>query len=179
MYAYNFQTVCASSNLKTDLESSRGPDPYPICINAPDVLKRLYLLIILHMGYITLTLTILDLLRIKFLSALRSYIFSLPYKISLPKFLMTRIDVFTSIKHNLFVHIKWEMISWFVLSPHHCLGDLVLVDRKLNDIQYKIMDPPKHDAPGYSNVWECETGPDSLSLEKRWFKTMKGSCYNI
>jgi hypothetical protein len=36
-------------------------------------IKRLYLLIILLIYFITLTLTILDLLRIKILSALRSY----------------------------------------------------------------------------------------------------------
>jgi hypothetical protein len=44
-------------------------------------------MIILHVDYITLTLTILELLRIDIFSALRSYTLhlSLPYTISLPK----------------------------------------------------------------------------------------------
>jgi hypothetical protein len=49
-------------------------------------------MIILHMGCIALTLTILELLRIKFLSALRSYTFTSPYTLHnfvTEKFLMT------------------------------------------------------------------------------------------
>jgi hypothetical protein len=57
------------------------------------MLKRLYLLIILHMGCITRTRTIRNLLRIKFLSALRSYTFTSPYTLHnfvTEKFPMTR-----------------------------------------------------------------------------------------
>jgi hypothetical protein len=56
------------------------------------MLKRLYLLIILHMGCITLTFTILDLLRIKVLWVLRLYAFTSPYTLHnfvTEKFLMT------------------------------------------------------------------------------------------